>query len=126
MSSSPGPTQTVLVIDDNREVRSVMGIMLESLDCAPLLCASGAEGLSRLQVDPDISQVVVDLHMPDMDGWTCLTKIRNTHPSIPVVVCSGDGDHSEHPDLARLAPVTYLKKPYSFDALRDALNLPRG
>ena len=125
MSAMSEPTQTVLVIDDNHEVRSLMGHLLETLDCAPLLCASGAEGLSQLQASPAINQVVVDLNMPDMDGWTCIEKIRTTHPSIPVVVCSGY-HHEDHPDMAKLAPVTYLQKPYSIAAFRGALNLPAG
>ena len=125
MSAMSEGTQTVLVINDNHEVRSLMGHLLEMLECAPLLCASGAEGLSPLQASPAINQVVVDLNMPDMDGWTCLEKIRTTHPSIPVVVCSGY-QHSYHPDLTKLAPVTYLQKPYSMAAFRDALNLQPG
>ncbi|MEM7365946.1 MAG: response regulator [Pseudomonadota bacterium] len=123
MTSIDHQTQTVLVIDDNQDVRSLMGHLLESLDCAALLCASGAEGLTQLQASPDINQVVVDLNMPDMDGWTCLQKIRTTHPSIPVVVCSGY-HYADQPDLTPLAPVRYLQKPYSIDDFRNALNLP--
>ncbi|MAW29681.1 MAG: hypothetical protein CMP98_12845 [Gammaproteobacteria bacterium] len=42
--------------------------------------------------------------MPDMEGWTCLQKIRTTHPSLPVVVSSGYY-YADHPDLKPLAPI---------------------
>ena len=93
-----------LVINDNKDVCSLMGHLLESLDCAALAMCKGCRMFNPVAGFTSINQVVVDFYMPDMEGWTCFQKIRTTHPSFPVVFCSGYY-YADHPDLKPLAPI---------------------
>jgi two-component system, OmpR family, KDP operon response regulator KdpE len=77
---------TVLVIDDEAQIRRLLRRILEQEGYKALLADSGKEGLSQAANDrPDV--VVLDLGLPDMDGLVVLKELRS-HSSIPVLILS--------------------------------------
>src|SRR5262245_43043809 len=59
----------ILVIDDDDAVRTIFQRYLESAGFSVVTAKDGAEGLRRLALDRSIRLVLLDLLMPDMDGW---------------------------------------------------------
>jgi len=114
---------TVLLIEDEEQVRKMAGIMLTCLGYSVLEAKDGIEALEIFQQHPDeIRWVLSDVTMPRMDGWKTLAALRKLSPGIPVVLSSGydearvmAGDHPERPNA-------FLGKPYQLKELRDTIN----
>jgi len=112
-----GPT--VLVIDDNEGLVGLLERYLTDQTCRVMAAASGREGLRLArEVTPDA--IVLDVMMPEMDGWELLQRLR-AHPqtaTIPVIICSVIND----PELAYSLGVSlFLPKPVSRDDVLGAL-----
>ena len=111
VSTTPAPRNRVLIIDDDEEVRSVYQELLVAANFDVVTASGGAEGLTMLRRDPTIGLVLLDLMMPEMDGW----RFRHAQRSdarldkIPTVIVSGtplrDIVHAE------LEAADYLLKP---------------
>lgn len=119
--SSPVPMGTVLVIDDERLVRITTKRMLEHLGYDVLDAAGANEGLDKWRASkPDIMAVVLDVVMPERDGFEVLEELRSEAPELPVLMISG---HTEQQltDLNLSGALGYLQKPFGKDSLRDAM-----
>lgn len=104
----------VLVVEDNPELRQLVGDVLADAGYAVRLVGDGAAALALLeQWRPDL--VVLDLMMPVLDGETFL-RIRRDSPalrSLPILVVTAHPQH--HRVLDGLAPTVVLPKPYDLD-----------
>ena len=81
--------KTVLVIDDDMPLRGMLSAALRQHGFKVLLAGNGAEGHLALTIHhPDV--VLLDLMMPDVNGWDFLQKLRETGflGKIPIIVCS--------------------------------------
>jgi two-component system chemotaxis response regulator CheY len=112
-------TTVVLIVEDDRNVRDITGLLLESAGYEVIAASSANEGLVALAMRPDIQLVCTDVNMPGgMDGIAMVQEIRRRGFGRPILVMSGDvGDA-----LPRLAPGTgFLAKPYDRRALLEAV-----
>ena len=112
-----GPT--VLVIDDNAGLVELLKDYLTGHACRVVAATSGREGL-RLAQEAAPHAIVLDVMMPEIDGWELLQRLRN-HPhtaAIPVIICSV----FNNPELAySLGASLFLPKPVSRDDILAAL-----
>ncbi len=114
---------TVLLIEDDKDVRKMAAMMLTHLRYKVLEAKDGVEAMEIFQQHQDkIRCVLSDLTMPRMDGWDTLAALRKLSPGIPVVLSSGydeaqvmAGEHSELPNA-------FLGKPYQLKGLRETIN----
>ncbi len=85
-----GDIHDVLVIDDNEKDLRLMEKILREGQYNPILAQGGPQGWEILSIKPP-QAVILDLFMPDMDGFTILEKLRTTPKfcDIPVIVVSG-------------------------------------
>jgi len=115
--SACGPT--ILVIDDNQGLVELLNRYLSGHACRVVAAASGQEGLQLAQqVMPDA--IVLDIMMPEMDGWELLQRLRSYQSlaKTPVIICSVFND----PELAySLGASLFLAKPVSRDNVLTAL-----
>lgn len=81
-----GDFMKILVIDDDPAMTDLLKLILVSTDAEVITANSGAEGLKKVR-DLSPSVIILDLMMPDMDGWQITTEIR-TFSSIPVMILS--------------------------------------
>jgi len=114
---------TVLLIEDEEQVRQMAKMMLTRLGYTVLEAKDGIEALEIFRQHQDnICCILSDLTMPRMDGWDTLTALRKLSPDIPVILSSGhDESHvmaGEHPER----PNAFLGKPYQLKGLRDTIN----
>ena len=113
----PLPRNRILVIDDDLEVRSTFAELLEFANFDVVSASGGAEGLRMLRYDPRIGLVLLDLMMPEMDGWRFRHAQRadTRLASIPTIIVSGSPLGSIiH---AELQAADYLLKPVGRDHL---------
>jgi CheY-like chemotaxis protein/predicted DNA-binding protein (UPF0251 family) len=111
---------TVLVIDDNEGLVKLLDNYLTGQACQVRSALSGPEGL-RLAQEIGPNAIVLDVMLPEMDGWEVLQRLKN-HPQtvdIPVIMCSV----LDSPELAySLGASLFLPKPVSRDDVLSALS----
>lgn len=110
--------QVVLIIDDDADQADVLAHRLQSQGFQTLTATRGQSGLRLAQNEhPDL--IVLDLRMPDIDGFTVCQQLADDSRTcdIPVMILSG----MEHPEVVRRARSAgsrfYLRKPYDPNAL---------
>lgn len=111
---------TILVIDDELEVRATLVEMLEEQGHVVHQAAGGAEGLTALAGLRAIDVVFTDLGMPGMTGWEVARAIKARRPTLPVMLVTGWGTGSET-GPERGAVDLVLAKPLTNAALRAAI-----
>ncbi|TNE43592.1 MAG: response regulator [Deltaproteobacteria bacterium] len=113
---------TILLVDDDRVVRSVARNMLESMDFNVLLAEDGVVGLSILKEQKDnIALVLLDLTMPRMGGLETFEAMRAIHPTLPIVLCSGYSQEEVVANFAQHNISGFLSKPFTRKQLRSKL-----
>ena len=108
----PAPAATVLVVDDNPENLVVIGQLLRPL-YKVRVANSGQRALEAVGIDPRPDLILLDVMMPEMDGYTVLMRLKQqpTTADIPVIfVTAMDGDADEQRGL-ELGAVDYVTKP---------------
>lgn len=104
--------QLVLVVDDEPLLRELAREVLERAGFRVELAADGREGLERARaLRPDLA--LVDLSMPELDGWALLAALRETDPDVPVVIWSGYHAHDGEALARSRGARAYLSKPVS-------------
>ena len=112
----------VLVIDDDMSVRQIVAKMLASLGFSVIDAAGGRQGLRALeQRAREISLVLLDMTMPDMDGEETLRAIRKLSP-VPVVLMSGYGESEAMLRFASQRLAGFLQKPFTAQQIGDVLS----
>jgi CheY-like chemotaxis protein len=109
----------VLVIDDDASLREVLALALEDL-FQVFTVATGAEGLARLQDDP-MPLVLLDLHLPDLDGFEVLRRITALEAQIAVIMVTGDPEPTLVAQAMQQGAADVLSKPWDIDTLREQL-----
>jgi len=103
----------ILVVDDDAMNREVMEAFLSAEDYCVLLANSGEQALKLLtETTPDL--VILDVRMPDMDGYQVCEAITRSY-TIPVIIVSG---YSEPEDAKRgmaAGAVDYIARPFNAD-----------
>jgi DNA-binding NtrC family response regulator len=94
MPNHPTP-KTILCIDDDDGILGYHRALLERRGYAVLTAASARHGLQIAAVCA-VAAVIVDYHLPDMNGHELATEIKRLKPQIPIVMVSGDDDLPEH------------------------------
>lgn len=109
---------TVLVIDDEELIREAVQDALDFSGILVLAAANGQEGVAHFTAHQEtIKTVLLDMHMPVMDGPTTLRHLRALDPAIKIILCSGVDDVATTPSFLCDKALFFLQKPYTFDAL---------
>jgi signal transduction histidine kinase/CheY-like chemotaxis protein/HAMP domain-containing protein len=120
---------TVLVAEDDSDLRGVLTASLTKNGHRVVQARDGAEALAAIERD-HIDVLVLDLVMPNIDGFGVLTRLKELRhgESIPVVVVSGTDRSSTETQALRLGANVYLSKPVEAAALTEEVTklLTRG
>lgn len=123
-SSAMGVRPTVLVVDDQKEVREMVIRMLQSADYLTASAGGGAAAVSLLEEQPQVAQVaIVDMSMPEMDGEATFHALRRIRPDLPILLSSGFDAHEAAARLAQGSRVDFLAKPYRLEQLLKKLDV---
>jgi len=122
----------ILVVDDNASNRRILKEILTNWRMKATLANSGAEALNALaqgSSSNNIALVLLDVHMPEMDGFRVAEQIRNKHQEIKVILLTSASRPSDVARCRELGISDYLSKPIKqselFDAIVTAMAEPR-
>jgi CheY-like chemotaxis protein len=114
----PACERTVLVVEDDQEVRDAIAEVLEDCEYKALPASNGAEALERLRTaEPRPCVILLDVMMPTMDGWA-FRAVQRRDPAmkdIPVVLLSAHTDVKSA--AAQMQVAGFLPKPVAIDKL---------
>jgi excisionase family DNA binding protein len=100
----------VLVVDDEKRVRGMIGRLLERDGYRITMAESGERAIEAAQRElPDL--VLLDLMMPDMSGVAVLKTLHSLKPDLPVVIVTGYPDSNLMAEALHYPPLTLLPKP---------------
>jgi CheY-like chemotaxis protein len=115
--------RTVLIVEDSDTSADTLEIALLSLpDVSVAHAASGRKAWQLIQ-NQGVAAIVTDLHMPHMDGFELIERVRAAGGAarVPIIVISGDSDPGTPERVRRLGADAYFAKPYSPAAVRETL-----
>ncbi|MFZ5477227.1 MAG: response regulator [Myxococcota bacterium] len=102
-------TGRVLLVDDDPDVRATVRLMLEILGYDVVEADGGAAAVALVGGGDVPDAVMLDLHMPGMDGEETLARLHALRPGLPVVVCAGA------PPSRGLPVAGFLPKPFTVE-----------
>ena len=92
------PLLKILVVDDHALVREGLCQVLRGLDpdepTEVIQAADCQQAFAQAQIHPDLDLILLDYHLPDMNGLQALAVFGRTHPELPVVLLSGSANPS--------------------------------
>jgi DNA-binding response OmpR family regulator len=115
---------SVLIIDDDKELCALMKKCVEKENLSAIIAHGGVEGLRLSDENKNsysLSLVILDVMMPDIDGFQVLKKIRETS-NIPVLMLTAKNDEEDKVAGLRLGADDYLTKPFSINELMARVN----
>ncbi len=107
----------VLIVDDEPDTLELVKLVLESGGFETVLAASGKEALNELEVSkPDL--VLLDIMMPDMDGWEVFRKIKESNVNMPIAILTAKAQNFDRLlGLHVLKADDYITKPFGKNEL---------
>lgn len=119
MPSSPAVNQKrILVVDDDELVRTSVAAVLEC-EGYEIHGAADGEAAIKIAVEHQPHLVLLDLNMPNMDGWTAFVKLEHLRPLIPVIVITARPHQYEH--AVEFGVDAFMEKPLNFPVLLGAI-----
>ncbi|MGE5753635.1 MAG: sigma-54-dependent transcriptional regulator [Deltaproteobacteria bacterium] len=101
---------TILVVDDERNQREILGSILKSEGYSPVLAGSGADALRALDREP-VDLVLTDLVMPGMTGEELIDAVHSRNPGVPILLTSAYGTIQTAVDAIKKGAYYYFEKP---------------
>ena len=109
----------ILVVDDDPDIRQVLRDRLESYGYLVETAADGRAALKELERF-SFSGVFLDIRMPGMDGLEVLGRIRDLHPSVPVVMVTAANARESAAVAISAGAQAYLLKPFDAAQIKQA------
>ena len=109
----------VLVIDDDEDLRGMLGDLLQRAGYSCDLAENGIDGMEKFrQSPPDV--VITDIFMPEKDGFQVIQEMKKANPKVKIIVISGIGIRQELDIVSlalRMGVQHALEKPFKPDDL---------
>lgn len=114
---------TILIIDDDAFVRETVDVLLTQGGYTVACAASARSGLSMLRT-MRIDLVLLDIHMPEMDGLATLSTIRRTiRPAPPILMLTSDRRPEPVAEARARGCAGYIAKPFTPDGLSERVKM---
>ncbi|HYI92778.1 MAG TPA: response regulator [Bryobacteraceae bacterium] len=115
--------RTILIVDDTFTCGDTLALALAALpDCDVQMVGSAQEAL-KVASTVQLAAIVTDLHMPRIDGFELIRRIRleARFAAVPILVISGDSDAETPARVRTLGANAFFTKPFSPNAVRQTL-----
>ncbi len=115
---------TVLVVDDERNIRRTLRMVLEG-EGYGVEEAEAAEAIDEVLASHAVDLLILDIRLPGEDGLSALKRLRERHPGLPVIMVSGHASIADAVEATRLGALDFFEKPLDRDrvliAVRNAV-----
>ena len=127
IETSPGGQETILIVDDEEIIRSMLQELLESLGYTIFLAIDGEDAVQLYsQRHDDIDLVIMDMIMPKMGGQETCLKLKEINPAIKVILSSGFSQDNAVQEILSAGVNGFIHKPFTIPELskkiREVLN----
>ena len=118
---------TILVVDDEESLRSLMADALQTEGATVLQAVDGEDGIEQFNEHrEDIDAIVLDLTMPKLSGEEVFRQIKSTRPGLPIILCSGYTQEDVAKQFVGVELDGFIEKPFTpsqlIGMLRTALS----
>ena len=114
---------TILVIDDDPNLRKTLGDILRLKGYETVSAANGTEGL-LLMKESAVNLALIDIGLPDISGIEVLKRVKAAYPGTAVIILTGNATLDSAIEAANMGAFSYLVKPYDMEQL--LLNIRRA
>src|SRR5215510_14635554 len=114
-----------LVVDDHELIREAMRAALKQLDAEATIleAADSRQALPLIEANVDLDLILLDLNLPDRDGFSVLVELRKTYPSVSVVVMSAQQDQDTVLKALNLGALGFTPKSATRNVILGAMQL---
>jgi DNA-binding response OmpR family regulator len=109
---------SILVVDDEKNIRLTMSQSLEPLEIPVQTAVNGEEALQKLR-KTSYSLVFLDLKMPGIDGMEVLRQIKDSWPKVRVIIITAHGTIESAVEAMKYGAVDFIQKPFSPVEIRE-------
>ena len=110
----------ILVIDDDRSICETLELYLTEEGYEVVTAATGTEGLNKfVEISPDV--VILDIRLPDVDGFTILEDLREEDENVKVIMITAHHDMDSTINAMKSGAFDYIHKPVNVDELDMAI-----
>ncbi|WP_457568052.1 sigma-54-dependent transcriptional regulator [Desulfurobacterium sp.] len=106
-----------LIVDDEKSIRDILGMMLEDFNFDIEEAGSVQEGLAKLH-ESNFDLVLLDLRLPDGSGMEILRKLREKHTKSEVIIITAFASSETAKEAIKLGAFDYVAKPFDISELR--------
>ncbi|MEM4409182.1 MAG: response regulator [Candidatus Caldarchaeum sp.] len=115
------PKERILVVDDDEYTRELFSMYLEELDYDCTTANDGEDCLRKFSRGDDWDVVILDIHMPKLDGLDTLRLLHEANPDLSIVMVSASKDADDVKEALRQGAYDYIFKPFSLDELEAVI-----
>jgi len=112
----------LLIIDDEPHICEGLKDRLEAMGHEVIVAHDGRTGLALMALEakgPPLNGVLLDVHMPVMDGIEVLRELRARHPGVPVLMMSAGSDDRVLKEAVRMGARDFVLKPFEATVLKE-------
>lgn len=113
--------KSILIVDDEKNIRLTLSECLESPDYYIDAAESGEEALAKIK-EREFSVVFLDLRLPGMDGLEVLREMNALRPDIRIVIITAHGTIDSAIEATRLGAAAFIQKPFVPQEIRDLVS----
>jgi DNA-binding NtrC family response regulator len=112
--------KTILLIDDDEIIHILVEEYLKDTNVELLVSKSGKEGI-KLFNENYVDLIILDLHMPEINGYDVLKEIKKIDKHVDVVMCTSDDQY--HKSTYDEGAIAYIVKPLLYDTFTNIINM---
>jgi len=112
--------KTILAVDDDPKQLELLGIKLTDAGYRLIVVQSGKEALKTIKIEKP-GLVLLDILMPEMNGFETLKRIKDIDPDMPVAMVTSVWDDEEGKRCFEVGAFDYITKPVDFDHLKEVI-----
>lgn len=115
-------SKTILIADDDKNIRELLAELLESNNFEVITAESGEDALKIAKEGKPIDLIILDYKMPGMNGMDCAIRLREFNKEAAIIVSTGLSSRISEAEAQSLNIDMVLTKPYDFELLLSAIN----
>jgi two-component system, chemotaxis family, chemotaxis protein CheY len=117
-------TKSILIVDDSSSLRTVVKLALVRAGYEVHEAGDGQEGLAKLESVSKVNLIVSDVNMPNMDGITFVTRVKQhpRHKFTPVIMLTTEGQDAKKEQGRAAGAKAWIVKPFNPPQLLDAVS----
>ena len=115
----------VLIVDDHALIREALHAVLKQLkrDAVIFEASNGRQAMHIVEEHPDISLILLDINLPDRDGFSVLAELRERHPIIAIIMLSAADDQDKVKRAFSLGALGFIPKTTEREVMLNAIRL---